>query len=260
MKPAENAPLASGLRVRHWSAWAPGASTPEAWRACWRGEKQIGGDGSPELPEVSPLLRRRMSRLARMAAAAAFDCCRQAGVAASEIPMVFASRHGEMSVTIGLLEQMRRAEPLSPTDFSGSVHHTALGYWSIAAANRRPARAVAGGEATFCYGFLDAAGMLPQAQRVLFVAADDVTPAPFEATEARGDLPYAAAFLLTPAEAGDKGTLSLSMRYASAEAGTPPAREAASMGVPALDFLRWLEEGQAPLEMVLSRRLWRWEK
>ena len=65
-----------------------------------------------------------------------------------------------MGITSELLAQMAGKETLSPMGFSNSVHHTAIGYWSLATGNRRAMRAVAGGEASFCYGFLDAIGLL----------------------------------------------------------------------------------------------------
>ncbi len=203
---------------------------------------------------------RRMSRLTRMSLAVAMDCCRQAGISAADVPIVFASRHGEMSVTVDLLEQLTAGEALSPTNFSGSVHHTALGHLTIAAANRQVTRAVAGGEASFCYGFLDAMGLLTEnkGSPVLLVAADDVVPPPFADLIGKTNVPYAAAFLLAPATDHEKGSVSLEMPSGRLSSKEP--REQTLPGVPALDFLQWFLKEKKPLEWHLSDRIWRWKK
>jgi len=218
-------------------------------------------ESDPDVSEVPPLLRRRMSPLARMSAAAAMDCCRRAKVSCSDVQIVFASRHGEMGTTLTLLEQLAKGETLSPTDFSGSVHHTSLGYFTMAVKNRRPARAVAGGEASFCYGFLDALGMLGETGGlpVLLIAADEALPAPFAGLIGKTNQPYAIAFLLGSARYSQKGTVSLEMPSPMSR----PRRRAArtrSSGIPALNFLHWFLEGKKSLEWRLAERMWRWEK
>jgi hypothetical protein len=228
------------VRIRQWSAWT---------------------SGEPDMSEILPLLRRRMSRLTRMSVAVALDCCRRANVSASEVPIVFASRHGEMGATVDLLGQLAAGETLSPMNFSGSVHHTALGYLSIAAANKSAARAVAGGEASFCYGFLDAIGLLAETHgsAVLLVAADDEVPPPFANLSGTTNLPYATAFLLERSSGHKRGVVSLEMpsRRLSSKQSAPRAN---ALGIPALDFLRWFLKEKKPLEWHLSDRIWRWKK
>ncbi len=249
------------VRVLQWSAWAPGVSARDEWIEFFRSGKRSAGEGAPDVSDIPPLLRRRMSRLTRMSVAVAVDCCRRAAIPSSDVQVVFASRHGEMGTTVDLLEQLVTGEPLSPMDFSGSVHHTSLGYFTIATVNRRATRAVAGGEASFCYGFLDAMGMLtePEGPPVLLVAADDVVPAPFADLIGKTNFPYAAAFLLGRSFQQQEGTVSLEMLSQTLGPKQRAAR-ARSLGIPALDFLRWFLEGKGPLEWRLSKRIWRWKK
>ena len=162
-----------------------------------------------------------------------------------------------MGVTVNLLKQMISGEPLSPTDFSGSVHHAAAGYLGIAAGNRHPMRAVAGGAESFCYGFLDAVGLLADspAVPVLLIAAEDQVPPPFDASAEAIDAPaYAAAFLLTRGASKDSPTVSLKIQP-SAGASTP-----ARVGIPALDFLQWLDMEKQSFEICFAQKRWRWEK
>jgi len=221
-------------RLLAWSSWTP-AQEP------------------PDLSHLPALLRRRMSPLTRMAVSVGLQCCQQAGEAPATPRVVFASRHGEMGVTGDLLSQMAAGDPLSPTDFSNSVHHAAAAYWSLATGDQQAIRAVAGGEASFCYGFLDAIGMLGETDHapVLLIAADAALPPPFDVVAGSSGNAYAAAFLLARAAPEDQDAFTFTMEGCAAQR---------SPGIPALDFLQWFLKGEAPLELNLSRRLWRWEK
>jgi hypothetical protein len=227
------------VRIVEWAAWT-------------------SAEGARHIADIAPLLRRRMSPLARMAVAVGLECCHKAGLSPAAPRVVFASRHGEMGVTVDLLNQMAAGETLSPTGFSNSVHHAAAGYWSLAMGNRQATRAVAGGEASFCYGFLDAIGMLGEADRspVLLIVADDQVPPPFEAVSGQLKAPYAAAFLLAPAKPAEAHAFSFAMRRCV----DTPVADDRQPGIPALDFLQWHLKGDTSLELVLSQRSWRWEK
>ncbi len=207
------------------------------------------------------MLRRRMSRLTRMSIVVAADCCRQAGISVSDVRTVFASRHGEMQVTVELLKQMVVGSTISPIDFSGSVHHTALGYLSIASKSLEPMRAVAGGEASFCYGFLEALGMLAETDGspVLLIAADDIVPAPFDDFVRRSSFPYAVAFLLSSARSRQGKSLTFTIPSGSLNQ-TQRKSDSKWLNIPALDFLYWYLKRNNPLELRLSKRNWRWEK
>ena len=63
------------VSVKEWAAWAPGLTEKAHWSAFLKAGGDISQDGSPEAGFIPPLLRRRMSRLNRMALTAAFSCC-----------------------------------------------------------------------------------------------------------------------------------------------------------------------------------------
>ena len=50
------------------------------------------------------------------------------------LPTVFASRHGDTTTTIELLECLAREKPVSANQFSHSVHNTQAGLFTIATA------------------------------------------------------------------------------------------------------------------------------
>lgn len=204
--------IAPVLRLVASASWAPGA------------------DGAlPGCPDIPPMLRRRFSALSRIFAHLGAEVLGKAGIAASEPALVLASRHGEIDVLARILGQIERKEPVSPTHFSASVHHTALGHFSLAHGNRRPARAVAAGDRTWDAGWLEAF-CLSQAHPdlpVLLVFAEDAFPDDLPLSDGFRQPPGGRAFLLAPGEpvATDLGTVALEPRRA-AEAVGPAALDA----------------------------------
>lgn len=112
----------------------------------------ISTAGVPGVEALDPMVRRRLSRLSRLALQAACDC------AGSENPvrMVFASRHGELVRTTGILADIGAAEPVSPTAFSLSVLNAVTGIFGIARRDRSAATAIAAGHETLGYALLEA--------------------------------------------------------------------------------------------------------
>lgn len=134
--------------------------------------------GPPDVAFVEPMLRRRLSRLAR-----GFFHCAQAVSPPGEVRVVFASRHGEADRTLAILKDLAGSREVSPALFSMSVHNAVAGLWSILKANRAPATALAAGPDSFGWGLVEAAGAL-QADPgvpVLFVYADEPLPEPWAA-------------------------------------------------------------------------------
>lgn len=154
----------------------------------------------PACTDIPAMMRRRFSMMARLCIETGGKVLAEAGIAASEPALVLASRHGEIDVLHRILGQILSREPVSPTHFSNSVHHTPLGYFSLAHANRHPARAVSAGMRTWEAGWLEAF-CLAQAQPelpILLLYAEDVFPEMlgiegFSEAQARGE-----AFLLLP--------------------------------------------------------------
>lgn len=157
--------------------------------------------GKPALEFVEPVQRRRLSRLAR----GVFHCARRLWPG-GDLPVVFASRHGESERTLGLLEELAAETEPSPTQFSLSVHNAVPGLLSILCGDRAAVTAVAAGPDSFGFGLLQAAAQhLDLGRPVLFLYGEDRLPdlwTPYAAQER----PHAVALLLG---APDGGRLSL---------------------------------------------------
>ena len=80
-----------------------------------------------------------------------------------EVPVVFASRWGEIGVTVKLMKQFHADHEMSPAGFSASVHNAAPGAFSLLTRNHAPYTAIAARERSLEAGILEA---LVQAGRV----------------------------------------------------------------------------------------------
>ena len=186
--------------VRRWRAWSPGITEVEGWRAWLAGDTAPARETPVDVSYLPPLLRRRLGSMGRMALAVAGQCA----TGETALPTVFASRHGELQRTVELLQALARHEPLSPTDFSLSVHNSAAGLFSIARRDRSPATAVAAGDDTLAAGLIEGFGMLAEGMpQVLVVYADAPPPEPYAGRVVAQQAAFAAALLLRPDALGE---------------------------------------------------------
>lgn len=159
--------------ILSWSAWSPEFQTNEAWLN-WQAPNinHSLSDLAPSLPQIPTMQRRRYSRLSKMMLHAALNCH-----ASSDCRSVFASRHGELTRTIGLLEDIVAKQPLSPTAFSQSVHNTSSGLYGMAQGNKTSSTSIAAGTQTLPQALIETFAQLEcEASPVLFVFGDDPVP------------------------------------------------------------------------------------
>ena len=208
--------------IARWQAWAPGVADPAAWRA-WLPAGECPDPGAlPDVSYLPGLLRRRLDRCGRMALATAWPCSE--GV--ESVQSVFASRHGTLERTVELLDAINRAEALSPTSFSLSVHNSNAGLFSIARSDRGASTAMAAGEDSLGLGLLEGANLIAAGARYVLVCyADDTMPAPYAgAVPESSHHPFAVSLLLT-----QPGETALNGRLARSDADAMEAPEAALM-------------------------------
>jgi len=123
------------------------------------------------------MLRRRLTRLGRMAVQVSWDCQGDD----LGMPVVFASRYGDVVRSLELLRDLEREGDLSPAGFSMSVHNAISGMYSIARSDSAAAVCVAAGQASAVAGLVEAVGLLTDgAPEVMLVAYDEPLPAPYE--------------------------------------------------------------------------------
>ena len=148
--------------LARWSAWAPGLETPDAWQAWARAPVPLATEGVPDAKFLPAMLRRRCTPLTRTMLDGRVRRCPTRDELAT-LRTVFASRHGSINESIGLLENVVRREKLSPATFSHTVHNAQAALFSIAAANRAASSSLSAQEDTWACAFVEAL-TLPRAR------------------------------------------------------------------------------------------------
>ena len=238
--------------VAEWAAWAPGLSQREHWQA-WALEPTLPhGDDTPALTEVPAMQRRRMERLGRMAVQVACWCAPASEASDGSIPLVFASRHGDVQRSFELLDNLARNEPMSPTQFGLSVHNAIAALYSIVRGERGNYIALAAGRSTAEAAMVEAAALLADgAPEVLVVVYDAQPPQVYAGFLDEPDPFYAWSWRL---RAGGEG-VRIGLTSAPAEAGSGPT------GLPhGLDVLRFLLSGDSELNHHADGIAWTWQR
>jgi hypothetical protein len=254
---AESVPVSRAfdlrLKVLDWDAWAEGRAGKEAWRLWAQGPSASMDKGPPTLVGKGPaaaavpaMLRRRAGLSDRLALELACGLVEKD----ARMPCVFASRHGQIVRSVGLLEDLARGVPLSPMDFSVSVHNATAGLFSIARGDRSAATALAGGRESFSAALLEAQAMLQEgAEQVLVVYHDERPPAALDGRWDGEAADWSLALLL-----GREQGRVLSMRLENA-----PARDGGEARPQAYAFARLLAKGAGLEQWHNGRHLWTWE-
>ncbi len=198
-------------------------------------------------------MRRRLSRLSRMAFRVATDC-----LAEEEDPIayVFCSRYGEYHRSYGILKDLANGEPASASAFSMSVHNTSASLFAIENRDSSQFTAVAGGEATLEAAFMEAWCLLRDdaASTVLVVYHDEPLPELYrdQATTVFNSAAFAM-LLRLPDGARDAIDLRLSWDAKTEETAAP-----CRASDPALQVLGLLLKGGDPVFFDTGRLLWTW--
>ena len=133
--------------------------------AVWRASETTP---KPDGSFVPPRERRRLTGVERAALAVAWRVRGE-----DEMPVVFASRWGEIGVTVKLMRQFHADGEMSPAGFSASVHNAAPGAFSLLTKNRAPYTAIAARERSLEAGLLETLALRREA---IFVFAEEATP------------------------------------------------------------------------------------
>ncbi|QBF24727.1 3-oxoacyl-ACP synthase [Pseudomonas tructae] len=232
------------FNISQWRAWAPGLQTAADWQA-WSQAAQLPAvaEQAPDVSFLPAMQRRRLSRLARMAFAVGWPLAE----GLQDLPLVFVSRHGETPRTFEILSDLANEQPLSPTQFSLSVHNAVIGLWSIMRGETSEMTALAAAGDGFELGVMEAACLLGEgAPAVLLIVTEEQPPAAYEPWIDDVPFAYALGLLLTP---GDDWQLALGTAEAVLPASEPHA----------LSWLRCLLEGNSTLTHTWKSRTWNWQ-
>lgn len=234
------------FNIAQWRAWAPGLETTDDWHHWNDGQAAADSDGAaPDVSFLPAMQRRRLSRLARMA----FSVGWPLADGREKLPLVFVSRHGETPRTFDILSELATDQPLSPTQFSLSVHNAIIGLWSIMRGETSEMTALAAAGDGLEHGVIEAGALLAEgAPAVLLIVTEEQPPQAYAAWVDDVPFPYAVGLLLT---SGTDWQLSLS----TVDGKLPKT------GLPhALNLLRTLLSGQTYCQHSWKNRLWNWQR
>jgi len=238
------------LNIEQWSAWAPGLTTREQWSNWSAGTVAMGHDEVPPSDFLPPKLRRRLSSMNKTVLASVYGLGRDL----SQLPAVFASRHGDMQTTVELFGLLAQKEALSPARFTRSTLNASQGLFSIAQKNHQPATAISAGASTFCYAMLEAAGQLSDGAtpEVLVSMGDERLPACYRSFVDEPAERYSLALLVS----GRSNSKSVRCRLTRCTDSYPTHPELPA----ALAFLRWLLGKDRRHEFAVDTHRWVWER
>jgi hypothetical protein len=232
--------------VEAWSAFAPGLETDDDWRRWAQSPFLPAGDAMPELREMAPMQRRRVERLGRTALQVAWRCQPDGR---EDLPLLFASRHGDLPRTFEMLSELAAGQPLSPTHFGLSTHNAIGAQYSIARGLTGNYLAVSGGAESAEAAVVEAVALLADgAPAVLLVNYDGLTPDAYGAFRDEPEAAYAWAWRVVPARAG--------IPVLTLHPGAGPVVPAARQLPHGLDVLRFFLAGDAGLVAPASGRRW----
>jgi len=237
--------------ISSWAACGPELATPDSWRA-WAAEPRVpAGEVQASLPQVPPMVRRRLNALGRTALQAAFDV----HTPAPEVPVVFGSRYGDAGRSLELLAELVRGEPLSPTAFGLSVHNAIGAMYSLIRGDRANYVSVAAGSGTAAAAVVEAAGLLADgAPEVLVVFCDAPLPGAYAVFEDGPTTMHAWAWRVTPPLAGQER---FSLSAAPAAGTLAPEYPELPFG---LDVMRFVASGAPCLQRVAGETVWTWRR
>ena len=234
------------FNIAQWRAWAPGLESADDWHAWCQAPVLLAASKlSPDVSFLPAMQRRRLSRLARMAFSVGWPLAE----GLKDLPLVFVSRHGETPRTLDILSDLANDQPLSPTQFSLSVHNAVIGLWSILRNETSEMTALAAAGDGLEHAMLEVAALLNEgAPAVLLVITEEQPPEAYASWIKDVPFPYALGLLVTP---GDEWQLELS-------AGTVQSTQ--TQWPHALNLLRALLTEQADCQHAWKNRVWNWQR
>jgi len=240
------------FNIKEWAAYAPGLQDQAAWLSWAKDGHLPSGDDVPGLSEMPAMQRRRLERVGRFALQVAYWC---QTAEAADIPLVFASGHGDIQRTYEIMEVLAWKELLCPRNFCLSIQNAIVAHYSIARQLKQNYLAVAAGKSTAEAGLIEASGLLHDgAEEVMVVMYDGLLPEAYATFQDESTAEYAWAWRLTKA---NSGTPSYSLEIMKAEERIAENRSGLPHG---LDVMRFMLAGDKSLEFDDGHRRWRWQR
>jgi len=145
-------------------------------RVCGDGAIFATHQDQPNIKLIPAMLRRRLSTEAKAAAAFAMELCDE-----QRLPILWCSRYGSLARSERMMLAIAEQTPMSPADFSLSVHNAEAGIYSIAHHNQHPVIALSCAQDPLYNYLLEAKLMAEEEQSdVVIVISDQPLPTKYQ--------------------------------------------------------------------------------
>lgn len=186
------------FKIRGWNAYTPGLESIESWNDWLQHKYELTTTAKPALKKIPLMLRRRFTAIGKYSVEAAMPLLAEN----EHMPLVFASRHGDVDLTFSLLNDISNDESLSPTGFSLAVHNAVSGLFSIARKDKSATTAISAAENLIPFALLEAATQLQESEHVLCIICESILPDIYKPFAYSPPFTYAIAMVLSR-EQGD---------------------------------------------------------
>jgi hypothetical protein len=244
--------------------WSPELADFAALQSLLAGTAPAPPAARPTAATLPPNERRRAPEGVLLAIEVAGQAVAMSGRDASALACVFASSHGDQSITDYMCATLAQAPTeLSPIRFHNSVHNAAVGYWTIATGCHAPSTAVCAQHASFGAGLLEAVSQVLTEQRPVLLVCSDVAGSGPLAEVTRCHQRFGAALVLAP-QASTASLARLDLQLTIAVTDTPLAAPLAgwregnpsAAGLPLLALLAGADGAcQLPAAATLGLRI-----
>ena len=139
--------------IKNINVWLAGLDDPKSIEQWANNKLELPSEFTLPKPSYYPKAQlRRLSPFSKVI----LHCLDIPQALTENLPLVFASRHGDLAKTVQLIKGAALGEELSPTQFTLSVHNATTGLFGIATNNRAPTTTISAGDNTFVEGLVEA--------------------------------------------------------------------------------------------------------
>lgn len=139
--------------INNINVWLQGLDDASALTLWANGNLNLPKEFVPPKPQYYPKGQlRRLSPFSQVV----LHCLDIPQALTQNLPLIFASQHGDLAKTVTLIKDAALGEYLSPTQFALSVHNATTGLFSIATNNTAPTTTISAGNNTFVEGLVEA--------------------------------------------------------------------------------------------------------
>ncbi|RHW75785.1 beta-ketoacyl synthase chain length factor [Colwellia sp. RSH04] len=141
------------LYINKIHVWLNGLNDSTSLNSWANGDIELPNTYALPKPAYYPKTQlRRLSPFSRVA----LHCLDMPQVLTASLPLIFASRHGDLAKTVKLIKDSASGEDLSPTQFALSVHNATSGLFGIATKNTTATTTISASKNTFIEGLIEA--------------------------------------------------------------------------------------------------------